>query len=101
MTDRHKVAMACVAIVFVLVAFFVALYLADHQTVVDENGVSHPSTFGLVEIKSIDGSQLLYDPETKVIYMWVHGGNRAGISPYYVIGQDGRPEIAVYGVNYK
>lgn len=88
-------------VVVAFVGLFVALYFADHQTAEDENGVSYPSRFGLIEIKSIHGSnQLLYDPETKIVYMWVHSVYTAGISPYYVIGQDGKPEVAIYGENY-
>ena len=59
------------------------------------------SSFGLIEIENEHQKQLLYDPETKVVYMYICTLNRAGISPYYIIGENGKPEIAMYGVNYK
>ncbi len=42
---------------------------------------------------------LMYDPITKIIYVKISGGYRAGISVYYTM-VDGKPEVAIYGVNW-
>ena len=48
-----------------------------------------------------DNCELVYDPITKVCYIIIDGYHIAGITPYYIIGKDGKPEIAIYGVNYE
>lgn len=42
---------------------------------------------------------LMYDPVTKVIYVKISGAYQAGLSVYYTM-IDGKPEIAIYGVNW-
>lgn len=42
---------------------------------------------------------LMYDPVTKVIYVKISGAYHAGISVYYTM-INGKPEIAIYGVNW-
>lgn len=76
------------------------------KKVIDENGVERETDYGLIVIEKshsgIDGNrEIAYDPITKVCYVVIDDTYRAGISPYYIIGADGKPEIAVYGVNYK
>ena len=47
-----------------------------------------------------DNSHICYDPETNICYVIIlNRGYGKAISPYYII-QDGKPVIAVYGVNY-
>lgn len=87
--------------IIVLIIFAIIIFLTGCEKVKDENGEYVRSTFGLIEIEDKHRKQLLYDPETKIVYMYVYGSYRAGISPYYVIGENGKPEIAMYGVNYK
>lgn len=85
----------------VIIMLFIVMCFAGCERVKDENGEYRNLHYGLVEIKEISGSnRLLYDPETKIVYMQIHSGYTAGLSPYYIIGEDGKPEIAVYGVNY-
>ena len=45
------------------------------------------------------GYKLMYDNDTKVVYIYIGYGYRAGLSPYYII-KDGKAEVAVYGRNY-
>ena len=45
------------------------------------------------------GYSLGYDKDTKIMYIYVADGNRAGLSPYYII-KDNKAEIAIYGQNY-
>lgn len=58
---------------------------------------------GLVELKFMDKTgKICYDPTTNVCYYMVYRNSySSGLSPYYIIGEDGKPEIAVYGVNYR
>ena len=58
---------------------------------------------GLVHIGMIDGdgwTTIAYDPNTMICYMYIGEPYKAALSPYYVLDEDGYPEIAVYGVNY-
>lgn len=79
----------------------IILCLVGCEQIKDENGVYRDSEFGFIEIKRIhNANRLIYDPETKVVYILIRSGYIAGISPYYIIGKDEKPEVAVYGVNY-
>lgn len=42
----------------------------------------------------------LYDTETKIVYVLLNGDVDSGITPYYVLDENGKPEIAIYGENY-
>ncbi len=78
--------------------------LSGCQTVTDEFGNERAIQYGLVEINKVSGNgdfSICYDPTTKICYMQIYGLYRIALSPYYIIGEDGKPEIAVYGVNYK
>lgn len=42
----------------------------------------------------------VYDKTTKIVYV-IQGSDRlSGITPYYVLDENGKPEIAIYGENY-
>ncbi|HAU87765.1 MAG TPA: hypothetical protein DCW90_20440 [Lachnospiraceae bacterium] len=46
---------------------------------------------------------IVYDKNTKVMYLyfdnrWDHS---IAMSPYYIIGKNGKPEIGMYGENYE
>ena len=93
------------AIIALLIAALFIITGCATKTI-DEKGVERETDYGLIVIKSqydaMDGCcKLAYDPVTKVCYMVINGYYRAGITPYYVIGKDGKPEIAVYGDNYE
>ena len=47
-----------------------------------------------------EGCYYIYDNNTKIMYLYVTGGNRAGLTPYYIV-IDEKPTIAIYGVNYE
>lgn len=67
-------------------------------------------SFGqFIEIKKIritpcDGRILsqyfVYDKTTKIVYVVQSPDCYSGITPYYVLDENGKPEIAVYGENY-
>lgn len=93
------------AIIALLIA---ALFIITGCTtkVVDEKGVERETRYGFIVIENsyigIDSNcELVYDPITKVCYVIIINSQRAGITPYYIVGKDGKPEIAVYGVNYE
>jgi hypothetical protein len=81
--------------------FAIIIFLTGCEKVKDKNGEYVNSNFGLIEIEDKHQKQLLYDPETKIVYMYIYTLYKAGISPYYIIGENGKPEIAMYGINYK
>ena len=97
----------------ILISFLIVLTLlltGCARIVVDENGIEREevlsyfisiSEYGKNDLTGLGITHMVYDPETKIVYVIIVEGNRAGISPYYIINKDGQPEIAVYGVNYK
>ena len=45
----------------------------------------------------------VYDKTTKIVYVAQGSdsyGGVSGITPYYVLDENGKPEIAIYGENY-
>ena len=92
-------------ILFIVLMAFAILFCAGCATkVMDTNGIERTVTpYGFVEIAYVNGnnkSVICYDPATMICYVSVTEAYRLALSPYYIIGKDGRPEIAVYGSNY-
>ena len=44
-------------------------------------------------------TNFVYDPFTKIVYLYVSGVHHVGLSPYYTI-KNGEPVIARYGINW-
>lgn len=91
-------------ILLVISLLILVFILTGCTTVTDDNGVERKIEYGLVTIDKVsgdDGFEICYDPTTKICYMKIRGYYKLAISPYYIIGNDGKPEIAIYGVNYK
>ena len=42
----------------------------------------------------------VYDKTTKIVYVLQDSSCYSGITPYYILDENGKPEIAVYGENY-
>ena len=42
----------------------------------------------------------VYDKTTKIVYVLQDSSCYSGIAPYYILNENGKPEIAVYGENY-
>lgn len=58
---------------------------------------------GLIEINRIAGnghSSIVYDPTTRICYLSIASRYDGGLSPYYILNNEGNPELAIYGVNY-
>lgn len=55
-------------------------------------------------IASSDGyifsQYFVYDKTTKIVYVVQCSDYYSGITPYYVLDENGKPEIAIYGENY-
>ena len=93
-------------ILVILLAAVLFIVAGCATKVVDEKGMEREIDYGFIVVERFydrgdDYCDLVYDPITKVCYIVINGFYRAGITPYYIIGEDGKPEIAVYGVNYK
>lgn len=93
---KKKIAIIC------LMCLLLVLLAGCGRKIVDENGYEHDLFYGFAKLKEIDDfADICYDPKTKVCYIIIHSTYKGGISPYYIINENGKPEIAVYGVNYK
>ncbi len=91
-------------ILLVISLLILVFTLTGCMTVTDDTGVERNIEYGLITIDKVSGNgcfEICYDPTTKICYMKIIGVYRLGVSPYYIIGNDGKPEIAIYGVNYK
>ena len=42
----------------------------------------------------------MYDKDTKIVYVYTERSYSTSTMPYYVLDENGKPEIAVYGENY-
>lgn len=86
-----------------LISMLLMLVGCEKKTITDEFGRERVVEYGLIVIRSYeDGKQeICCDPVTKVCYLKLYSAHLLALSPYYVIGEDGKPEIAVYGVNFK
>ena len=51
-------------------------------------------------IKEYDKFYLVYDIDTRIMYQIIDAVYRSGISEYYV-NNNNKPEIGIYGYNYK
>ena len=95
---------------FLLLAILVLLVILLTGCVpktIDFKGIERYVSYGLIEVETLDTGNgtagdtvVAYDPRTMICYLKVSDCYRFGISPYYIVGEDGKPEIAVYGANY-
>ena len=91
-------------ILLIICLIVCAIILVGCAKVKDEYGVDRKIEYGLITLNTVSGDgefEICYDPTTKICYMKITGFYRLAVSPYYIIGEDGKPEIAVYGENYK
>lgn len=89
----------------IIMLLILMIALVGCTTVIDPTGKEREVSYGLIEIDTtIEGnghSTICYDPTTMICYILIDGYSRLALSPYYIIGKDGTPEIAIYGKNYK
>lgn len=80
--------------------------------VINDSGEKVQSFGQFIEFKEIKivssngyifNQYFVYDKTTKIVYV-VQGSDRyggiGGITPYYILDENGKPEITVYGENY-
>jgi len=100
--QKDKVKKAVLLLMFMLLA----VVLAGCTKATDPYGIERDVSHGFVEVETILNNiaygnvVVCYDPKTMVCYLKICDSYRIGLSPYYIIGENGKPEIAVYGVNY-
>lgn len=71
---------------------------SSHKTYANDSKTEFYGRF--VIIREDTGTYLMYDKNTKVVYLYVGNNYCAGLSPYYIV-VNGEPTIAIYGVNYE
>ena len=77
--------------------------------VVNDKGEKVQSFGQFIEINKTDvtssngyrfSQYFVYDKTTKIVYVLQDSSCYGGITPYYILNENGKPEIAVYGENY-
>lgn len=77
--------------------------------VINENGKKVSSYGQFIEIKRnyyTDNmanntiQKFMYDKDTKIVYVYTERSKSTSAMPYYVLDENGKPEIAIYGENY-
>ena len=77
--------------------------------VVNDKGEKVQSFGQFIEINKTDvtssngyrfSQYFVYDKTTKIVYVLQGSEHYSGITPYYVLNKNGKPEIAIYGENY-
>lgn len=103
---RSKNNMKKIILILVLIGL-VCVLSGCQSTAVDIYGNEKTVTYGFIEIKSAEygtlapeWSCICYDPKTKICYIIVEELYKTGLSPYYIVNDDGKAEIAIYGMNY-
>lgn len=77
--------------------------------VINDNGEKVSSYGQFIEIKTNNYTDsnanatdqiFMYDKDTKIVYVYTERSYSTSTMPYYVLNENGKPEIAVYGENY-
>lgn len=92
-----------------LMAGLALLFAGCGDKVIDDSGEKVQSFGQFIEFKEIKiesshgyifSQYFVYDKTTKIVYV-IQGSDRlSGITPYYVLDENGKPENAIYGENY-
>lgn len=95
-------------IVGLLMAGLAISFAGCGDKVINDKGEKVQSFGQFIEIKEtqiasngyIFNQYFVYDKTTKIVYVLQGLKNFSGITPYYVLDENGKPEIAIYGENY-
>ena len=77
--------------------------------VINDNGEKVSSYGQFIEIKTNNYTdsdanstyqKFMYDKDTKIVYVYTERSYSTSAMPYYVLDENGKPEIAIYGENY-
>lgn len=92
-----------------LMAGLALLFARCGDKVIDDSGEKVQSFGQFIEFKEIKiesshgyifSQYFVYDKTTKIVYV-IQGSDRlSGITQYYVLDENGKPENAIYGENY-
>ena len=91
-------------VLLIIMLLILLIVLVGCTKTIDPTGREREVSYGLVKIDTIEGngnSTICYDPTTMICYILIDGYHRLALSPYYIIGKNGIPEIAIYGKNYE
>ena len=97
-----------IVLVILLILILIITCSCGRTKVTDDTGQEREIFYGLVIADTLYNGggieeqtlYVAYDRQTKICYLLAFGGHRLAISPYYIV-KDGKPEIAIYGKNYK
>lgn len=91
-----------ISILILVIIIGILLCGCSHKTYTDGSKTDLYGKF--VVIREDTGLQgdiyLMYDKNTKIVYLNIGNNHHSGLSPYYII-VNGKPTIAIYGVNYE
>ena len=96
-------------IVGLLMAGLTLSFTGCGDKVVNDKGEKVQSFGQFIEINKTDvtssngyrfSQYFVYDKTTKIVYVLQDSSCYGGITPYYILNENGKPEIAVYGENY-
>ena len=77
--------------------------------VINDNGEKVSSYGQFIEIKrnsytdncgNMVYQTFMYDKDTKIVYVYTERSYSTSTMTYYVLDENGKPEIAIYGENY-
>lgn len=92
-----------------LVSGLVLLFAGCGDKVINDNGENVSAYGQFIEIKRISytdnlgkytNQTFMYDKNTKIVYVYTERTYSTSAMPYYVLDENGKPEIAIYGENY-
>ena len=83
-----------VFVIVILVSLFLIIKLND----IKEHNENNCTLKTLIENLET-GETFYYDAKTNIVYIEL-GARGGSLSPYYVVNEDGEPEIAILGKNY-
>ena len=91
-----------ISILILVILTGMVLCSCSHKTYTDSNKSKFQNKFAIIrEDESFSNDiYLIYDKETKIVYLYIGEGHRGGLTPYY-ININGKPTVAIYGVNYE
>ena len=96
-------------IVGLLMAGLALSFAGCGDKVINDKGEKVQSFGQFIEINKTDvtssngyrfSQYFVYDKTTKIVYVLQGSEHYSGITPYYVLNKNGKPEIAIYGENY-
>lgn len=97
-----------IVLVILLILILIITCSCGRTKVTDDTGQEREMFYGLIIVDTLYDAggmieqtlYVVYDRQTKICYLMAFGASELAISPYYIV-KNGKPEIAIYGKNYK